>query len=819
MDIGAWLRSLGLQQYEPAFRNNDIDAEVLPKLTAEDLISIGIISIGHRRKLLDAAAMLRADFTPATGKESETDAQLNEPEGERRQVAVLFADLVGYTALSRDLDPEEVHALLQRFFDEVDGHIRAHSGHIDKHIGDCVMAVFGAPTSHGNDIERAVRAALAIRDAMPALSVELDRQIRVHIGVAGGEVIASGSGSASHREYTVTGDTVNLASRLTDTAAAEDILISEAIWRALAARLDCNDSMELSVKGFAKPVRAWRLLNFRSEPPLRIEPLIGRATERQHFEAALGACRNQGRGQTIYVRGEAGIGKTRLLEEFQKAARSTGFACHSGFVLDFGMGTGKDAIRTIVRSLLGLVDTSDPLSVEEAAENAISDGLVSLERQVFLNDLLDLPQPIELRTLYSAMENPVRNRGKRDTIAELVVNASRRQPRLLMVEDLHWADRVTLEQLATLSETVAECPAILAITSRTEGDPLDTAWRSSVKGSPLTTMDLAPLRLLEAEMLVGSYRDTLGEMVERCIARAEGNPLFLNQLLRHAEESTDGGLPGSIQALVQARLDRLAPIDKQALQAASVLGQRFAADALGSLLDQPGYDCRPLVQGFLLRSQEDYFLFAHALIQEGVYHSLLKRRRRELHRKAADWFRSRDPTLYAEHLDRAEDAAAAAAYLAAARSQAAEYRSGRAVRLVERGLSVARAQDDMFVLNLFYGEILRGLGSIQDSIAAFERALSLANTETQRCRALLGLAAGMRVTDHFDDAFAALAKAEMMASSSGLKAELANIHHLRGNLYFPLGRLQECFMEHELALDLAHEIDDPELEARARRLR
>ena len=719
MDIGAWLRSLGLQQYEPAFRNNDIDAEVLPKLTTEDLIAIGIMSIGHRRKLLEAAAMLRAGFAPATRKEPETDAQLKEPEGERRQVAVLFADLAGYTALSRDLDPEEIHALLQRFFDKVDGLVRAHNGHIDKHIGDCVMAVFGAPTSHGNDIERAVRAALAIRDAMPALSVELDRQIRVHIGVAGGEVIASGSGSASHREYTVTGNTVNLASRLTDTAAAEDILISETIWRALAGRLDCNDSMELTVKGFPKPVRAWRLLNFRSEPRSRIQPFIGRASELQYFEAALDVCRSHGRGHTIYVRGEAGIGKTRMLEEFQKAARATGFACDVGLVLDFGMGTGKDAIRTIVRSLVGLVDTSEPLAVEKAAETAISDGLVSLERRVFLNDLLDLQQPIELRTLYSAMENPARNRGKRETIAELVANASRRQPRLLMIEDLHWADRSILEQLATLSETVAECPAILAMTSRTEGDPLDTAWRSSVKGSPLTTIDLAPLRLSEAEVLAGSYRRRLGDMVERCIARAEGNPLFLNQLLHHAEESTESHLPASIQALVQARLDRLAPIDKQALQAASVLGQRFAADDLGALLDQPGYDCRPLVQSFLLRSQQDYFLFAHALIQEGVYHSLLKRRRLELHRRAADWFRSRDPTLYAEHLDRGEDAAAAAAYLAAARSQAAEYRSGRALRLVERGLSVARAQADTFVLNLFHGEILRGLGSIQELDSSF----------------------------------------------------------------------------------------------------
>src|SRR5688572_29956280 len=145
-------------------------------------------------------------------------------EGERRQVTVLFADLAGYTVLSNELDAEEVHALLERFYDRVDRIVEEHGGHIDKHIGDCVMAVFGAPVAHGNDAERAVHTALAIRDAMPELSAGLGRPIGVHIGVAGGQVMASGTGSASHREYTVTGETVNLASRLTDAAASGEIL-------------------------------------------------------------------------------------------------------------------------------------------------------------------------------------------------------------------------------------------------------------------------------------------------------------------------------------------------------------------------------------------------------------------------------------------------------------------------------------------------------------------------------------------------------------------------------------------------------------------
>jgi class 3 adenylate cyclase len=240
--------------------------------------------------------------------------------GERRQVAVLFADLVGYTTLAKALDAEEVHNLLGCFFDRVDRLVKEHGGHVDKHIGDCVMAVFGAPISHGNDAERAVRAALAIQEAMPALSVELGRQVQVHIGVAGGQVVASGSGSENHREYTVTGDTVNFASRLTDIAAPDEILVSETIWRALAGRMECADKGQLTLKGFGQPVRAWRLLNFYEGPLSGRQPFIGRSTELQHFAAALNACLSSGRGQAIYVRGEAGMGKTRLLEEFQATA-------------------------------------------------------------------------------------------------------------------------------------------------------------------------------------------------------------------------------------------------------------------------------------------------------------------------------------------------------------------------------------------------------------------------------------------------------------------------------------------------------------------
>ena len=273
------------------------------------------------------------------------------------------------------------------------------------------------------------------------------------------------------------------------------------------------------------------------------------------------------------------------------------------------------------------------------------------------------------------------------------------------------------------------------------------------------TIDLGPLQPSEANALAGAYLDALGELAQRCVERAAGNPLFLEQLLRHAEESAEGGVPGSIRSLVQARLDRLALPDKRALQAASVLGQRFTAEALAALLDQPGWNCADLVRHLLVRPQGDHFLFAHALIQEGVYDTLLRSRRRELHRRAADWFRNRDLTLCAQHLDRGDDDGAPRAYLEAARAQAAEYRTERALRLVERGVALARKRADVSALSLLRGEILHDFGSIPESIAAFEQALAVADVDIERCRAWLGLAAGLRVTDRFDEAFAMLDKA------------------------------------------------------------
>ncbi|MBB5510202.1 adenylate/guanylate cyclase domain-containing protein [Paraburkholderia atlantica] len=812
MDVAVWLHNLGMERYEPVFRENAIDADVLRNLTADDLKELGIASVGHRRKLLAALTELRARTEePRHGAASPAEAK-----GERRQVAVLFADLCGFTQMSREVDAEEVLAVLDRYFEQADRTVEQHGGHVDKHVGDCVMAVFGAPVSHGNDVERAVRAALAIRDGMPDLARALGRPVSVHIGIAGGEVVASGTGSATHREYTVTGDTVNLASRLTDAAEPGQILISETVRRPLADRLDCVERGALSVKGFAETVTAWSIAALLRSRPGR--PLVGRHHEMQRFRSVLDSCRETGVGRTVLLRGEAGIGKTRLVEEFEREARESGFLSHTGLVLDFGAATGRGAIQSLVRGLLAPDGSTDADASAAGVEHALDTGLIDAGDALFLDDLVDVPMGFEDRTVYEAMDNEMRVRGRRNALARLVQRASRQRPRVLVVEDIHWSDESTLRDLAGLSATMAGCPAVLVLTARTHGDSSEEPWRAALS-EPYSQIDLGPLSTSDAHAMARSFPGAQAGLAGRCIARAAGNPLFLEQLLNDAQDGQGTGVPGSVRSLVQARLDRLDPANKTVLQAASVLGQLFEKEAVDFLVDGDGASAdagvalEPLVIGLLLRRQGSGFIFHHALIRDAIYDGLLKSRRRDLHRRAAQWYGERDLLLRAEHLDRAGDPGAALAYCDAARSQASGYHYETALRLVERGLDLADQRSERAALECLRGNALHDLGDMKSALHAFETALEFATTDAERCRAWIGRATVKRIIDDLDGAWADLDHAAEAAQ--GLAREQARIHFLRGNLCFPRGDIDGCVREHGRSLALARDACDPEQEAAA----
>lgn len=732
--------------------------------------------------------------------------------GERRQVTVLFADLSGFTKLSQELDAEDTHALLNRFFAAADAAITEYGGHIDKHIGDNVMAVFGAPTAHSNDPERAVRAALDIH----AAAARLDPPLGVHIGLAAGTVVASGTGSDAHQEYTVTGETVNLAARLQDAAQRGETLIADEVYREVSGLFRCESAAGMTLKGIEGSVRAWRVLALLdSAHQGQARAFVGRRRETRQFAAILEACAETGNGECVYLRGEVGVGKTRLLEEFRRLGEARGFACHRALILDFGTGKGRDAIRVLVRGLLGLGPSAGSNERASAADAAISADGVGDERRAHLNDLLDLPQPADLRALYDAMDYTLRNEGKRKALGELLAAASAARPVLLLVEDVQWADAPVLADLAYLARALFEYRAVLVMTSRVDGDPLDAAWRATARGVELTTIDLPPLREKEATEMAAAFVDTQSEFAAACVARAEGNPMFLEQLLRSAEEATAGTVPGSVQSSVLARMDMLDDRDRRALRAAAVIGQRFSLELLRHLLGDGGFSCTSLIEHYLVQPEGAEYLFGHSLIRDGAYASLLKSNRHELHERAAMWFKDRDPILHAEHLARAESLLAPGAYLEAAQGQAGDFHFETAQGLCADGLALEPEPQTRCALLCLQGDALRYLGENETSIESFRGALDCGTSDRDRCRAWLGVAGGMRVLDRYDEALDALAQAEKATVTDADPADVARIHFDRGNIFFPTGNIEGCLEEHEAARKYSRAAGSAEGEARA----
>jgi class 3 adenylate cyclase/tetratricopeptide (TPR) repeat protein len=810
MDIDQWLHALGLEQYAPAFAENDIDPATLAQLDDADLKELGVLSLGHRKRLLAAIADQR-DAAPCTAPPA-----VNAPASERRQVTILFADLCGFTALSQTLDPEELRDLTGRYTALVDGIVLGYGGTIDKHIGDAVMAIFGAPRAHDTDPLRAVRAALEIHEALNGLGKHASPPLRAHVGIASGEVVAGPLERADVQDYTVLGDSVNLAARLVAAAGPGETLLSDSVHRALGNGVMSDAIGAMRFKGIDSPVRVWRLRGLAFEPVMASRSVfVGRKAELEQFKGVARTCLEQRAGHVVYVRGEAGIGKTRLVDEMRRFVETLGFASHRGLVLDFGVGKGQDPIRTIVGSLLGLPPAAGSDERHAAAERFATSGAIGPDQLMFLHDILDLAQTGEWRTLYNAMDNTARTRGKRTVAAAITQDVCRHGPTMIVVEDLHWADPQVLGYLAAFGVAIANGPGLLVMTSRVDGDPLDAAWRAGCRGTPFATIDLGPLRSDEALNLAGGFIDATERVARACIERAGGNPLFLEQLLHNAEEGSDEAVPATIQSLVLARMDRLTSRDREAFQAAAVIGQRFGLPLLRQLIDAPDYVCHGLVANALVLPEGEDFLFAHALIQESAYSTLLRARRRELHRLAADWFAATDPVLRAQHLDRAEDERAPQAYLDAAIAQRAAYFADAALRLVERGLQIAQTDMDRHALICFRGELQRDLGDIAASIATYRAAVAAAPDEGSLCQSQLGLAEGLRVSEGLSEALSLLDAAQQVAQRLDQVPELARLHHLRGNILFPLGRIDDCCTEHERGLAYARRLGSPEAEARA----
>jgi len=810
MAIKDWLTSAGFEEYVPAFIENRIDVELLPELSNDDLKDLGVERLGDRKRILKLISNLVNVTSPTavSAKGSEM------PDSEKRQVTVLFADLFGFTNLSSKLGSEGTHELLNKYFSTVDSIIENHGGRIDKHIGDSVMAVFGAPIAHGDDPIRAIHSAIAIHKGMLALNTGQPHY--AHVGIASGQVMASKTGSDAHREYTVTGDSVNLASRLQDLAKPGETLISGALYQMVSSQANCSILDNIALKGIEKPVSVWRVESLREwSPSTATNTLVGRDVELSQFSSTLDVCLASGHGQAVVVRGEAGIGKTRLITEFSEIARRRGCTCHRGLVLDFGVGKGQEAIPSIVRSLLKIESDIGTPSYTNYIQAVFDNGRLNESQRIFLNDLLDLSQSIDEQIRYDALNNNERTEGKRAVISSLIFNQEKSEPLLLIIEDVHWASKSILDDIAHLARTIANANGILLLTSRIDSYPLTDNWRTKIGSCSLLTIDLGPLRKSDAIKLANLHQETLSNLSEETIIRAGGNPLFLEQLLHNQIEHGNDDVPPSIQSLVLARIDRLPAKEKEALQAASVLGQRFAIDTLRYLIQIENYDCGELINRQLIKPDGDQFLFAHALVQEGVYNSLIAPKRKILHRRAADYFAQQDLLLAAQHLDRGEDPNASAAYLAAATSHALLYRFESSASLTKRGIELCNDDATLCSLLCVRGESLTHMGDTKAAIDSFTMALSKSPPLELRYDASIGLANAFRISDHRDSALEALSEAQKIAETLDIAEKLAQSHYLRGNILFPTGDYTRCLAEHERALQLYQKARSSQGEARA----
>ncbi len=796
-------QAAALKQYRSCRTVLQRELGVLPEPETERLYR-EILQSRERQTRDEAPAQVASPPEPHPRQSAGTAPTVSAAGGpELRETVVLCAELDGFAAYAASGDPEEVHGVLSRYRELFNSRVSRYGGVVLSHAGARAMALFGTPRAFGNEAERALHAALAVRETMAAAGWPLP----VRQGLASGQVLAT----RDELGLAVSGEPVTMAGAVLEAARGGEILLSHRVRQTLASRLVADPTLPDELPGCLQGTTVWRANAWRTaEEAHAAIPLVGRRHELAQLAALLEACR-AGAGQVVLLRGDAGIGKSRLAEELARRAKASGFACQRVQILDFGGGTAPAA--ELFAGLLGCTDSATVRERETALAAAVRNGRVDEAAVAFARDLLDLPQPDSVRADFEAMDAAASAQGRRAALVGVLRRESALQARIVIVEDVHWADAATLDDLAELAARLADRPIMLVLTSRTEDDPLDAGWRAAARGCRLTTLDLGPLDSAESFELARHYSPTDEAFVRACVTRADGNPLFLDQLLRAAGASP-GFVPGSLQSLVLARMDRLDRAERDALQAAAVLGQRFAQAPLQHLLDRE-IDCGRLVEQGLVRRDGADFRFDHALIQQAVYASLLKSRRRAWHRRAAGWFAGRDPELVARHLDAAGDAGAAEAYLASARAAAARHRYDTALRWVERGLDLAEESLLLCELACQRAELLRELGDTAGSVEAFRRAVALACDDRQRCRAWLGLAAGLRILDRYHEALEALEHAEAAAGGPDSAEAMAQIHDMRGNVHFPLGNFEACLAAHEQARRWAARCGSPLHEAQA----
>jgi class 3 adenylate cyclase/tetratricopeptide (TPR) repeat protein len=657
MDVGAWLRALGLGQYETTFRESEIDAEVLPDLTEGDLNQLGV-PLGHRKRLLKAIAALG---TGQTAPKPLSPAPVPSPAAaERRPITVMFCDLVGSTSLAAKLDAEDWRTLVNTYLDEASAAVTALGGHVLKKLGDGLMALFGYPHAQENDAERAVRAALAIQRALVEINARNASkgapELSARIGLDSGQVVVDATGE-------VFGDAPNIAARVQSAAAAGSILITAAVQRQTAGLFVAEDRGEHELKGVSAPMTLYRVVRAsgggRRGGARALTPLVGREEEldllTRRWERA-----HKGEGQLALIVAEPGLGKSRLMAEFHGRLGETPHTWVEWASSQLLQNTPLHPIAEWGRQRFG-ADLPAEQRLADLENTLVLSGLDPTEYAPLLAPLVDVLLP-EDRVAKLAPEEL--RRRQLAAMTAWILAAARTQAIVLAFEDLHWADPTSLDLMRVLAERGAHAPLLIIATTRPEFRP---PWsvRSHHSVISLSPLDRVQIAKMVAEL--AAHHALPRDIVEGVSERTGGVPLFVEEvtrlLLERGEQGGAQAIPPTLQQSLAARLDRLGAA-RETAQIGAVLGRGFSYALIQSVagLDEGALRSalERLAEADILFVEGDgaqaTYRFKHALIQDAAYDSLLKSRRQALHRRAAEILcesASPEPEAIAHHFTQA----------------------------------------------------------------------------------------------------------------------------------------------------------------------